>query len=250
MKLIYDRDKKEYIEINQYGEKKLKFLYNTAIGRILLKIVISSGVSKINGIYNNSIFSKNKIKKFVENYNIDLNEYEKREYKSFNDFFTRKKSDIKIDNDLIAPADSKLLVYKIEKDLKLQIKNSTYILSDLVNDNKLEKYSDGYCLVFRLAMDDYHRYCFIDSGTLEKNYHIKGKLHTVSSISENYEIYKTNSRVCNYLKTDNFGDIIMIEVGALLVGKIKNHNIAKFKKGQEKGYFELGRFYNCFANTK
>ena len=31
-----------------------------------------------------------------------------------------------------------------------------------------------------------------------------------------------------------------IEVGALLVGKIKNHNITKFKRGQEKGYFEFG----------
>ena len=34
--------------------------------------------------------------------------------------------------------------------------------------------------------------------------------------------------------------MIQIEIGALLVGRIKNHNISDFKKGEEKGYFELG----------
>ena len=42
------------------------------------------------------------------------------------------------------------------------------------------------------------------------------------------------------LKTRNFGTMIQIEVGALLVGKIQNHPVTEFKKGDEKGYFELG----------
>ena len=40
--------------------------------------------------------------------------------------------------------------------------------------------------------------------------------------------------------TNNFGKIIYIEVGALLVGKINNYNKDKYVKGEEKGYFELG----------
>ena len=231
-------------EEEQYGEKRLKFLYNTCFGRLLLKFAIMPVFSKINGIYNNTRLSKRKIDKFVQKYNINLSEYEKREYKSFNDFFTRKKVKIKIDEnktDFISPADSKLLIYKIEDELKVKIKNSTYTLPELINKNEnLENYLNGYCLVFRLAMDDYHRYCFIDKGQVEEQYHIKGKLHTVSSISNKHKIYSQNSRICNYLKTENFGDIIVIEVGALLVGKIRNHNIKKFEKGQEKGYFELG----------
>ena len=31
-----------------------------------------------------------------------------------------------------------------------------------------------------------------------------------------------------------------VEVGALLVGKINNHDVFKFKKGEEKGYFMYG----------
>lgn len=244
MKVICNRETNEHIEVQQYGEKKLNFLYNTFGGRILLKIAIMPVFSKINGIYNNTIISKRKIYKFVKKYNINLTEYEKKEYKSFNDFFTRKKVEINIDenkSDFISPADSKLLIYKIEDGLKVQIKNSTYTLSELLNsENDLEKYLNGNCLIFRLAMDDYHRYCFVDDGQVKSQKYIKGKLHTVSSISNEHKIYSQNSRICNYLKTDNFGDIIVIEVGALLVGKIKNHNIKVFKKGQEKGYFELG----------
>ena len=42
------------------------------------------------------------------------------------------------------------------------------------------------------------------------------------------------------MTTDNFGEIIYIEVGALLVGKINNCNKNNYNKGDEKGYFELG----------
>ena len=42
------------------------------------------------------------------------------------------------------------------------------------------------------------------------------------------------------LKTDNFGDCVYIEVGALLVGKIVDHQIMDFNKGDEKGYFLMG----------
>ena len=244
MKEIFDRESKQFIEIQQYGEKKLKFLYNTFLGRTLLKIVTMLFFSKINGFYNNTIFSKSKIAKFIKKYNINLSDYEKNEYKTFNEFFTRKKVSVNIDenkNNFISPADSKLLIYKIEDELKVKIKNSIYTLPELIDcENDIKKYLNGYCLVFRLAMDDYHRYCFIDDGQIKKQLHIKGKLHTVRSMSNNHKIYTQNTRTCNYLKTENFGDVVVIEVGALLVGKIKNYNIIDFKKGQEKGYFELG----------
>ena len=81
MKEIFDRESKQFIEAQQYGEKKLKFLYNTFGGRVLLKIVIMPLFSKINGIYNRTILSKRKINKFIDKYNINLTDYEKKEYK-------------------------------------------------------------------------------------------------------------------------------------------------------------------------
>ena len=243
MKIICDRNTKQSISEKQYGEKRLNFLYNTFLGRAILKVVAMPFFSKINAIYNNTKFSKVKINKFIQKYNINLSDSEKRNYKSFNDFFTRKKEVTINENpfNFIAPADSKLTVYKIENDLKIQVKNIIYTLPELLDDEKdVKKYLNGHCLIFRLSLDDYHRYCFVDNGYVEKQRIIKGKLHTVSSISKEYKIYSKNSRVCNYLNTENFGEIIAIEVGALLVGKINNHDIKKFRKGEEKGYFELG----------
>ena len=97
-------------------------------------------------------------------------------------------------------------------------------------------------MIFRLCVDDYHRYCYIDDGEKEKNTFIKGVLYTVRPVAlENYNIYKENSREYTILHTDNFGDVVHIEVGATIVGRIKNHHQEyKFTKGEEKGMFEFG----------
>ena len=39
---------------------------------------------------------------------------------------------------------------------------------------------------------------------------------------------------------DNLGKVVQIEVGALLIGCIRNNNQKYFIKGEEKGYFEFG----------
>lgn len=243
MTRIYNRKTQTIDSVPQYGEKSLKFLYNNPVGRILLKVVAGHFCSEINALYNRSRFSKKKIRPFIEKHNIDTSRYSIEDFKSFSDFFTRKdntKTFAKNKSELIAPADSKLLHYKISKDLQVTIKNTTYSLSDLIGGGIAEEYEGGNCLVFRLAMDDYHRYCFIDDGKLLSAKHIKGKLHTVSSISEKYKVFVQNDRVVNFYELQHFGSMIQIEIGALLVGRIKNHNISDFKKGEEKGYFELG----------
>ncbi|MBQ4068592.1 MAG: phosphatidylserine decarboxylase [Lachnospiraceae bacterium] len=255
---IYNRKNKTHEPISQYGGNLLDILYNHFLGRVLLKLVIHPVFSRINGWYNSSSMSVKKIKPFVDDYGICLSDYEKREYTSFNDFFTRKIKEGKrvIDmksSSLVAPADSKLSVYPVMKGNVLQIKGVTYTLDELVDGKiDLKDYEGGKCLVFRLTMDDYHRYIFIDNGKVKRRYGIKGKLHTVSSISKEHRIYRQNSRMVNLLKTENFGNVIFIEVGALLVGKIKNYKVNNFIKGQEKGYFELGgsTIITIFENNK
>ena len=134
-----------------------------------------------------------------------------------------------------------MTVYKIEDDLTIKVKQSMYTIEDLIQDKlDLDQFKNGNCLVFRLSMDNYHRYCYVDDGKIESTKRIKGKLHTVSSISNKHKVYSQNTRVCSYINTENFGKIICIEVGALTVGKINNRDEINCKKGEEKGYFELG----------
>lgn len=246
MSKIYNRQTKEYTENSQYGGGVLNILYNHVVGRMFLKIAIHPFFSEMGGFFYRSPLSRGKIISFIKEYNIDLADFETKKYKSFNDFFTRKIKPGKRTVDagkrvLIAPADSKLIIYPIEKDNRITIKGVSYTLSQLVgNKVNLDAFEGGQCLVFRLAMDDYHRYCFVDRGQIVKRFKIKGRLHTVSSISKEYPIYRENTRVVNLMKTKNFGGVICIEVGALLVGRMYNHRIRDFYKGQEKGYFELG----------
>lgn len=243
---IYDRANKKYIDEEQFGQDALNFLYNNALGRIILKIAVNPVISKLIGAYKKSRISKRGIKSLIKDYDIDMSLYEEKEYKSFNDFFTRKiKLDKRpmIDNDnyFISPADSKVIAYDISKTNTFNIKGTEYTLNELVKDNiDLSDFQNGLCLVFRLSLDNYHHYCYPATGKLETTIKIKGKLHTVSSISKDFKIFKENKRVVSVLNTDNFDDIIYIEVGALSVGEIVNNDLSEFTKGEEKGYFSLG----------
>ena len=114
-------------------------------------------------------------------------------------------------------------------------------MHDIVDDKIIDDFKNGYLLIFRLEVTDYHRYCFIDEGIRSSYQYIKGKLNTVQPISYNRgKVFHENAREWCLLKTKNFGDILEVEVGALLVGKIVNNEKVKFKKGEEKGYFEFG----------
>lgn len=243
---IYDRRTDTYEEIFQYGAGKLAFLYNNPLGRLLLGIAVSPFVSNVYAWKNSRKSSAKKIPGFIKEHNIDMSDYENREYKSFTDFFTRKirygKRPVDMAPEaLISPADSKLLVYEIEKDTTLRIKGRTYTADEILADSEnAGEFAGGYALVFRLTVDDYHRFCYPDRGCLISRRLIKGKLHTVSPVSKDHKIYMENTRSVNLLKTENFGTVAYIEVGAMLIGRIVDNGTDVFEKGQEKGYFEPG----------
>lgn len=229
--------------------KGLSFLYNTAAGRIFLNPIVKSRfISNIVGKFMDSKLSKIMIKSFIKNHNINMSEYEDKTYISFNDFFTRniKKNKRPIDkskNSFIAPCDSKLTCYKINNELTFKIKNSIYSVESIINDKKVSKlYNGGYALVFRLSPEDYHHYAFSDDGTITRNYKINGRFHTVNPIVyDKFEVFKENTRECTLVDSVNFGKMMYVEVGALLVGKINNVVLSgSVKKGQEKGYFMYG----------
>lgn len=244
---IYDRKNAVFYDDKQYGGKALKFLYETVLGRIILKLFIAGkGYSRLNAFMNSRKSSVKKIAPFIEEYGIDMSDFEDREYTSFNDFFTRKLAENArvFDNEkssLISVADSKLLCYNIGDDGKIPIKNSVYTAEEIIGETLPDSFNGGYCLVFRLTVDDYHRYCFFDNGKVLSTRYINGKLHTVSPISsKRYKVYVENCRRVTLIDSENFKRAYQIEIGALLVGKIIDHGKNVFKKGEEKGYFEMG----------
>lgn len=229
-------------------EKAIKFLYRTFLGRILLRILIRPWVSNLAGSFLDKPVSTILIPGFIERNHIDMSQYEEQKYRSYNDFFTRKVKKecrpINQDKDLlIAPCDAKLSVYQIWEGERFQIKGTEYTLEQLFHSKSLAKrYREGTLLLFRLAVDDYHRYCYIDDGCKSGNYRIPGVFHTVNPMAgEQYPIYKENTREFSLLKSKNFGNVLTMEVGAMLVGRIVNNDeAAEVTRGQEKGRFEFG----------
>ena len=239
----YKYYKKEEVYDNEKNTS-LKFLYNTFLGRIILKLIYNRFISNIVGFFLNLRISKPLIKKYIKKYNIDMNLYKEKNYTSFNDFFKRELKSINKTNnkqDFIAICDSKISVYKIDKDLILNIKNSKYTIKELIKDEVDKSYEDGYCIIYRLEPQDYHHYIFNDDGKILSNKKINGKLHTVNPIVyDKYQVFTENKREVSILKTTNLDEIIQIEVGALCVGRINNLDIKEFKRYDEKGYFEFG----------
>ena len=238
----------EIITTNERQNNCLKLLYETFGGRALLKILTVPAVSRLVGAFMDSPLSKPLIEPFIKKCKIDISQYETDGIRTYNEFFTRKiKSGMRsIDMhkyDLISPCDSKLSVYKIFKHSVFKIKDSYYRVRDLVDNKSLaNEFVGGYCLIFRLEVNDYHRYIYIDNGSKERNFFIPGMLHTVNPIAlDHVNIYKRNSREYTVLYTDNFGELVQVEVGAMMVGRISNHHQRyDFRRGEEKGMFQFG----------
>ena len=229
-------------------DKLLARIYGSVWGRALLRPLVSPVVSKAAGAFLSSPLSCFLIKPFIEKNGIDMAQYEAVRYRSYNEFFSRKirrdarAIDMRPDT-LIAPCDSKLTVLPIGEDCRFTLKHTPYTVASLLRDEALAKrYEGGYALIFRLTVDDYHRYSYVADGEKGENVRIPGVLHTVNPVAnDHYPIYKENSREYSVLHTSVFGDVLMMEVGALLVGRIVNHHgKATVARGQEKGYFQFG----------
>lgn len=237
----YDYKNEIYIESKE-TYKSLSFLYNTCIGRTLLKILTSKFIAKIMASYFNSFISKFTINHFIKKNDIDMSMYEKQKYKSFNDFFIRKiKEDkIEVDEGLVSVCDGKLSAYKIDDNSCFKIKNSLYTPNELSQEN-MSNFNGGYALIYRLTPDDYHHYIYFDEGKVLRRKKINGLLHTVQPIAfKRYKVFTENAREVTLMDTKNYGKVLYIEVGALLIGKITNNDFMEFNKGEEKGYFEFG----------
>ena len=243
-----DRKGNEYNGENGQ-DRLLAFVYGHTVTRLLIRPLLSPIVSRIGGAFLNTRISKLGIHAFVKSNGIDLSIYEKQKFDSYNEFFTRKiraaerPADMR-ENVLISPSDGKVSVYPIEENGTFRIKHTPYTVRQLLRDDKLaDRYMGGWIYVIRLTVDDYHRYCYVSDGYRSSGRRIEGVLHTVNPVANDcYPIYKMNTREYCLLKTRKLGTVLTMEVGALMVGKIRNYKKERcqVKRGEEKGRFEFG----------
>ena len=226
----------------------LRFLYCTVPGRGILRLLSARALSRLCGRFLDSRASRMLIAPFVRRNGIRLEDYVQERYRCFNDCFTRRirpeLRPVETSPDaLIAPCDGFLSVYAIREGSVIPAKQSRYTVSELLGgDEAAARFYGGTCLVFRLCVEHYHRYCYPDDGRVLRTGFIPGELHTVRPIAlERMPVFVRNCRAYALLETGHLGLVAQIEVGAMLVGKIENHRAPeRFERGEEKGMFRYG----------
>jgi phosphatidylserine decarboxylase len=250
-----DRKTKEKKKERIPGDLFLRWTYHTKLGNSALELLVKRKLfSSIYGKLQDISISRRKIKKFVQTFSIDMAEAEREEfydYRTFNDFFTRRlKSQARpicLDKKhLVSPADGRVLAYEnIDIDGHLEVKGSLCTLKELIQDDQLAiDYQGGTCMIVRLSPVDYHRFHFPDNGIPVFHRKIKGSYYAVNplAIRKKINVYCKNKRELTLFDSENFGEMLLIEVGATCVGSIVQTYKEKepVRKGQEKGYFKFG----------
>ncbi len=233
------------------GEKALRFLHVNPKGRKLTDLVLRHLTPNLlYGLYQRSARSRKAIPSFVASLGIDASEADRplAEYRSLDDFFTRrlKAGARPIDpapGHLVSPADGRVLVYpRIEKG-RMTVKGAKVTLSELLGDaGRAKHYEGGSAVVVRLAPPDYHRFHFPESGDATEAEKIGWHLYSVNPIAlkAGAPSFK-NKRQVTVIATKRFGDLLMLEIGALGVGKIvQTFRAGPVTRGMEKGYFRFG----------
>ncbi len=226
----------------------LSYCYCKHLGLPVRRIMTNPILTAVVGAYMDTPLSTRRIEHFIRANKLDMSDYIKQDYRCFNDFFTRQIKDgarpVNMDPDtLISPCDGYMSAYRISADSEFSIKRSWYNVDDLVGGAQIAAdYMNGVCLVLRLGVENYHRYCYIDDGFKSRNRHIKGRYHPVQPIVvRKRPVFMQNTREYCVMYTENFGPVVQIEVGACLVGKIKNYREAGVtRRGEEKGLFRFG----------
>ncbi|HFB61393.1 MAG TPA: phosphatidylserine decarboxylase, partial [Bacteroidetes bacterium] len=193
--------------------------------------------------------SVRKIDPFVRKYHINLNDFQKKNYTSFNDFFIRKLKPGARKTDtgkkvVVSPGDGKILAYADISRQDFIVKGYRMNLHDFLRNDSLERiFRGGSLFLLRLCPADYHRFHYPVSGKLTPVVKIKGDYYSVNpmALRRNIRIFCENKREYQIILSKKFGPVLMAEIGATFVGSIvMTHPGDTAVKGEEAGYFKFG----------
>jgi phosphatidylserine decarboxylase len=198
---------------------------------------------------------------------LDLSDAKKKQFKSLHDCFIRELEEgarpVDTDPDtLVSPCDAIVGASgPIAGTDLLQAKGSRYSLEELLGNHELaEFYRDGCYATLRLTAAMYHRFHAPHDFCVERVVHIWGDTWNVNPIAlERVEkLYCKNERVVIRARLQPSGYVVtLVPVAAILVAGIRLRFLdlvvdprrsgllavpcdARFRKGQEMGWFEHG----------
>lgn len=244
---MVDRASGALVAERVFGEAALRRIYGAGLAGVVLRRVLPHPlVSALYGRLQRLALSRHRIDRFVADLGIDANEAELplSRYRSLDAFFARRlRPDARpVDQapeHLCAPADGRALAFH-DVAGPLPIKGRRVELADLLGEPS--PFARAAVLVVRLAPADYHRFHAPCAGTLSTTRTLGGPLHSVHPIALAAGAPAfANRRQVTCLSASAFGAVMLVEVGALLVGAIERTRApGPVDKGEELGTFHFG----------
>jgi len=214
----------------------------------------------VSGKYENSPDSRKDIPGFIQQYGIDMSEFEPSDpdkYQCFNDFFTRAHkpgsrplAEPENDSVTVSAADCRLVVFdtvKLTKAFWIKGRNfsiTTLMGGDEIAEKKAQRWDGGSVAVFRLSPQDYHRYHSPVTGRVTWVRHIPGNYYGVdpAAVKSDISVLDTNARTTVTISTQDYGDVLFVAIGAQEVGSVKIDlkEGQELKRGDEVGQFAFG----------
>ena len=176
-------------------------------------------------------------------------------FKSFNEFFYRAlKPDARPcsapDHPAIitSPADCRTVVFNtLEIAQSIWVKGREFTVERLLGKaypEEAKRYRGGALGIFRLAPQDYHRFHIPVDGVMGEPKLIEGEYYTVNpmAIRSALDVYGENVRVLVPIDSVRHGKVMVVCVGAMMVGStvITRKAGEKVARAEELGYFKFG----------
>ncbi|KAI5298701.1 hypothetical protein KEM55_003046, partial [Ascosphaera atra] len=202
--------------------------------------------------------SAGQIESFIRFHHLDMSEVLKPidQFKTFNEFFYRAlkpgarpccaPENPKV---ITSPADCRTVVFdSIQAATRVWVKGREFSVSRLLGNaypQDVPRYTNGGALgVFRLAPQDYHRFHVPVDGIMGDPITIEGEYYTVNpmAIRSALDVYGENVRVLVPIDTEHFGRVMVVCVGAMMVGStvITRKPGERVARAEELGYFKFG----------
>ena len=236
-----------------YGEGFLRWAYGNPLGRLTVTLAVKRAwFSRWYGWRMDQAASREKVAPFIEDYQLDPSDFADApdRFGTFNEFFYRKLKPETRPIDMseevaVFPADGRhLAIQNVDSADTFYIKGQGFDLDSFLKDKSLAAvFAGGSMLISRLCPVDYHRYHFPVGGEAEAPVLINGHLRSVSPLAlrRDLGIFWENKRSQTLIKSPQFGQVLVVEIGATCVGSMHStYEAGEVAKGQEKGYFSFG----------
>lgn len=237
-----------------YAGEFLHWAHQSRLGVWLTCVLLSRPVvSRLYGWWHLLPWTRRKIRPFARALSIDfgISILPAEKFANFSEFFTReidltRRPVAERREVCVSPVDGRVGAYpNLAPGEPFQIKGRALDLRTFLRcEADAKTVEGGAMLVFRLHLADYHHFHFPISCCPSASREIRGRSYMVSPHVTRWmpDIYAENRRTVTRLDTDEFGQVLMVEVGGFTTSSLTQvfNPMAQAAKGARKGFFGLG----------